>query len=907
MKKLLIIDSHSILYKSYFAFIKNPLRNSKGMNTSALFGFLRTYFSILQQFKPDYICFAFDKSRQTFRSELYPQYKAHRSETPDDLKEQFPYARKIAEAMKIKTLMIEGFEADDILGSLSHQLCSKYPDLNAYLITGDRDSFQLVNPQIFVGYSSSKARDGIELYGEQDIIQKYGLEPQSLIEVKALQGDTSDNIPGVRGVGEKTALKLVQDWGTLERLYENIDSIKGKLKEKLELDKDAAFISRTLAKIELNIDLELDIEQFEYPDHYDSEFRQILEELEFNSLIESLFGKVDSEKENIPKERTPPEYSLILTETDLQSLIKSLEAHQRIALDTETDSLDPYKAKLVGISVAWSELNAVYIPLGHSYLGCPKQLSYDQVLPAIQRLFSDPSKTWVGHNLKFDLAVLKKYGFNHPAQFRDTMIMGHLLYPEAQLGLKSLASKILGEERKGLKDILGKEGNFRQLDLKTACQYAAADAENTWSLFSVFETELETKPGLKNLAEKIEFPLVKVLEKMEAVGIKIDRNHFLKLSRELEKEATISQNKVFELAGEQFNLNSTKQLQKILIERLEIPLTRKTKTGFSTATDVLEELAPQYPICQLITEYRHLVKLLNTYTIPLQTQADSADFLHTSFQQTIVATGRLSSTSPNLQNIPVRSQWGQKIRKGFLPCQPDWKLISIDYSQIELRVLAHLCADDALISAFVNDRDIHRETAAKIFNKELTQVTKEERESAKAINFGIIYGISPFGLSRQLQISMIDAKKFIENYFLAFPKIKEFMDQTREEAIASGKIETVFGRVRPIEELKSKNKSLQEAGKRIAINSKIQGTAAELIKLAMISIAKFLEEKRLRSRLLLQVHDELILEVAPDEEIFVKDYKRIMENIYPMRVPLTCDVEIGKNWGSLEKLEINIS
>jgi len=907
MKKLLIFDSHSILYKSYFAFIRNPLRNSRGMNTSAVFGFLRTYFSILKQFEPDYLCFAFDKSRQTFRSNIYPEYKAHRDETPEDLRAQFPYARKIAEAMNIKTLMVDGFEADDILGSLSHQLSEKNQDLKVFLITGDRDSFQLVNQQVNVGYTSSKVKEGVELYDLEGIQEKYGLEPPSLIEVKALQGDPSDNIPGVKGVGEKTALKLIQEWGTLEKLYENLESIKGKLKEKLETDREAAFISHQLARINLNMELNVELGDLEYSKEYGGELLEILKELEFHTLIESLFPDAQTTSEQTRPQRASTEYQLILKKEEFDSLLMTLNSSKYIAFDTETDSLNPYQARLVGIALSWEEGKAAYIPFRHSYLGCPKQLKSEEVLPALLEIFQDSDKIWIAHNFKFDMAVLKKYGFEYPHQFRDTLIMAHLLYPGTQLGLKALANRILGEERVKYKDLVGEEENFQLTDVKSACEYACADAENTWSLHEIFHGEMDTKPGLRKLAERIEFPLIQVLEKMEDSGIKINRDHFHKLSRELEKESIRCRIKVFEIAGEEFNLNSTKQLQKILIERLEIPLTRKTKTGFSTATDVLEELAPQYPICQFITEYRHLVKLLNTYTLPLPQQADSEGFLHTSFQQTIAATGRLSSTAPNLQNIPVRSQWGQKIRRGFLPCQPDWKLVSIDYSQIELRVLAHMCSDEALIGAFRHDRDIHRETAAKVFHKDLEEVSKQERESAKAINFGIIYGISAFGLSRQLQIPMIEARKFIENYFIAFPKIKEFMDQTREEAMDSGQVETVFGRVRTIGELKSKNKSLQEAGKRIAINSKIQGTAAELIKLAMISLDQFLKENSLKSRLLLQVHDELILEVPPEEMNSVSKFKKIMEDIYPMHVPLTCDVEAGSDWGSLEKLEVEIS
>ncbi|MBT3784081.1 DNA polymerase I, partial [bacterium] len=775
MKKLLIFDSHSILYKSYFAFIRAPLRNSKGMNTSAVFGFLRYYFSILRQFEPDYICFAFDKSRKTFRSEIYPEYKAHRDETPEDLRAQFPYARAVAEAMEIKTLMLDGFEADDILGSLSHQLCEAHSDLRAYLITGDRDSFQLVNDSVFVGYTSSKAREGVELYDLAAIRDKYGVEPESLIEVKALQGDPSDNIPGVKGVGEKTALKLIREWGTLNNLYENLDSIKGKLRERLESDRDSAFLSHKLARINLGINLEVDLSDLEFPREYGPKLLEILKELEFQSLIETLYPELP-EPISQPVERPPTEYALVLEESELSSLCSTLQSAQTIAFDTETDSLNPYRANLVGLALSWSQGKSVYIPFLHSETNGRTQLSHERVLDKIRPLFEDPSKTWIAHNLKYDMAVLKKYDFQYPPCFRDTLILAHLLYPGTQLGLKALANRLLGEDRIKFKELMGDQDSFSQADLETACEYACADADNTLALYELFGKELEQKPGLRTLANNIEFPLIEVLEKMEETGIKIDREHFRTLSEELERESKRVRIKVFQIAGEEFNLNSTKQLQKILMERLEIPLTRKTKTGFSTATDVLEELAPKYPICALITEYRHLVKLLNTYTLPLPEQADEKGILRTSFQQTIAATGRLSSTAPNLQNIPVKTEWGQKIRKGFRSGEPFWKLVSIDYSQIELRVLAHMCSDQALIEAFRHDRDIHRETAAKVFGKPLGEVTKEERESSKAINFGIIYGISAFGLSRQLQIPMVESRKFIDTYFEAFPKIREFMD-----------------------------------------------------------------------------------------------------------------------------------
>jgi DNA polymerase I len=902
MKKLVVLDSHSVLFKSHFAFMKNPLRNSKGMVTSALFGFLRTFFSLLEEFEPDYLCFAFDKSRNTFRRELYPEYKAHRSATPEELVQQFPYARKLAEALGIQTLMLDRFEADDILGSVSHQFTKSHEDLEVYLITGDRDSFQLVRERVYVGYTSSRLKNGIEIYDETKIKETYDLNPERLVQVKALQGDSSDNIPGVRGIGEKTALKLIREHHSLEGLYEKIDSFKGRLKEKLVEGQDLAFLCEKLARIKTDIELPFSLEKLAWKESYSPEFLELLEELEFTSMIESLYPQSSTSKSK-PKQIVEKNYQLVSNHNVLKDLLQELNTSDVIAFDTETSSLDGYRTQLVGISFSTRPHTGFYIPLGHRYLGVPSQLPMTEVLEPLAKLFSNPKKTWIAHNLKFDMSVLQRQAIPFPALYCDTMILAHLLHPTGRMGLKQLAIEHLGEDPKEFQELVDKGGSFSSVAVEKASIYACADADHCLRLYEIFSTELEKYPKLKELANSLEMPLIPVLENMESNGFHINAKVFDRLSIELEAELRNLQAEIFKIAGCEFNLNSPKQLSKVLLENLKIPLKKKTKTGFSTATDVLEELAPHYPICRIVTEYRHLSKLLNTYVLPIPKMATDKGLIRTSFNQTVVATGRLSSTHPNLQNIPVRTEWGRKIREGFIPRDPSWSLVAIDYSQIELRVLAQVSKDTGLREAFLGDRDIHAETASKIFSKSLEDISYQERDSAKAINFGIIYGISAFGLSRQLKIPVPSAQSFINSYFSHYPGIQGFMEKTAEEGKEAGEIQTLFGRIRRIDELRSSNKSTQEAGKRIAINSRIQGTAAELIKMAMLRLYNYLETKNLQTRILIQVHDEMIFEVPPDELHEVKNLKNVMESVVDFEIPLTCDVEAGPNWGSLEPFD----
>lgn len=905
MKRLLIVDSHSILFKSYFAFIRRPLKNSKGMNTSALYGFLRTFFSLLKKFEPDYLCFAFDKSRNTFRRQLYADYKAHRAPTPEDLVQQLPYAPRLAQSMGAKTIMMDNYEADDLLGSISHQFTEREQNLEVYLITGDRDSYQLIKERVFVGYTSSKSKDGIEIYNSDSISDKYGLDPRDLIEVKALMGDSSDNIPGVKGVGEKTAIKLIQEWHSLEALYSNLDEIKGKLKEKLIQDEALAYISRDLARIKTDIKLPFALEDLKWTNEYSDELRELLVELEFYSIQEELFDSSDCEEELEEEPDIPKTYHLITNTNEWDEAVKEiLDCNQVAAFDCETDSLKPYEANLVGLAISIKPHQGYYIPFQHRYLGAPKQLKLSDIANDLKNLFEKSSIKWVAHNLKYDMAVLRKYGFKFPETFADTMIQSKALFPESKKGLKFLTETFLGEKRDTYQDLVGKENCFSQLDVNSALQYAAADADNTLRLHHFFEAKLNDSPDLSKMLETIEYPLIEVLESMESAGVSIDVRHFEKLSKELTNDSESMKHEILKQAGHEFNLNSTKQLAEILYDKMGIPSLKQTKTGRSTATDVLEKLADQYPICKNIIEYRHLTKLLSTYVKPLPTLVDSDNKLHTNFGQAITATGRLSSTEPNLQNIPVRSKWGTLIRRGFIPFDTEWKLCAIDYSQIELRVMAELSGDKTLIEAFRNGRDIHQETASKIYNIPLEYVDKTQRESAKAINFGIIYGISAFGLSQQLNIPMASARDFINSYFKIFPQIQHFMENVSNHAQENGYVTTMFGRKRPIPELQTKNKQSIEAGKRIAVNTRIQGTAAEIIKIAMNSLHKFLKTKQLNTRLLLQVHDELIFEVPDGELDEVKNLKEIMENVCDFDVPIICDVELGDSWGSLENYSV---
>ena len=905
MKKLIIVDSHSILFKSYFAFIKRPLRNSKGMNTSALFGFLKTFFSLLRKFQPDYMCFAFDKSRNTFRRDLYKEYKAHRSPTPDELLQQLPYAPRLAESMGALTIMMDDYEADDLLGSISHQLSQSHDDLEIFLITGDRDSYQLIKERVFVGYTSSKAKDGVDIYDIQSVKEKYGLQPTDLIPVKALMGDASDNIPGVKGVGEKTAIKLIKEWGNLENLYKNIDQIKGKLKNKLEDDQAMAFLSRDLARIKTDIALPFELKDLKWDDTYSDKLRELLIELEFFSIEEELFGQ-QTTKNNVSTDKPPEKnYRLICNNEEWQQLVEEITTRcDLVAFDCETSSLKPYEAKLVGIALSIKANEAYYIPLAHRYLGAPSQVNTEQIIADLKKLFANDSATWIAHNLKYDMAVLRKYGLEFPKRYADTMIQSKAVLPDSRKGLKYLAQTILGETRPSYEDVVEKGMCFSQIKVEDALEYAACDADNTLQLYEYFQVELSNQETLNQMLHEIEYPLIKVLESMESTGVSLNTRYFEKLAGDLIKDSDTLKQSILVEAGCEFNLNSTKQLAEVLYDKLGLPSLKQTKTGRSTATSVLERLVEQYPICEKIIEYRHLTKLLSTYVKPLPEMVDMFSKLHTSFGQAITATGRLSSTEPNLQNIPVRSEWGTRIRRGFLPSEDNWKLCAIDYSQIELRIMAQLSEDRTLIEAFKNGRDIHQETASKIYEVPMEKITKNQRESAKAINFGIIYGISAFGLSQQLDIPITSAKDFIDSYFRIFPQIQIFMEETSNKALEDGYVTTMFGRKRPIAEFSTKNKQSIEAGKRIAVNTRIQGTAAEIIKIAMNSLYKFIQEKQLESRLILQVHDELIFEIPSSEVEQIISFKDIMEKVCAFEVPIICDVEIGNNWGDLENYPI---
>ncbi len=897
MPRLLIVDSNAILFKAHFAFGTRQLKNSKGMTTSALYGFLKAIFQLLKDFEPDRLCFAFDTSRDTFRREMYPEYKAHRSETPPELKEQLPIAPRLARALGAKTLAIDGFEADDILGTLSKMAVQECQDTEVLIVTGDRDAFQLIEERIHIGYTSSKASKGVEIVDLKGFSDRYdGLVPEDLITIKALMGDSSDNIPGIKGIGEKTAIKLVHSYKTLEGLYEHVEDLKGKMKEKVETGREDAFLSRTLATIREDVPIDLGLDDFNYQFAPTEDLRDLLIELEFHSFLKEI-GAAETRATEAPAPReVEKNYRLITKAEDLKTLCERIQKAGICALDTETTSLNTHEARLAGISLSLQRDEAVYIPVGHRALGS-KNLPLKEVQTHLGPLLENPEILWIAHNWKYDLGILRGHSLPLPKNIFDTMLAAHLLYPEGKIGLKDLATGMLGEPRESFEEVAGKNGDFSMLVPEQGLNYAASDADNTLALYELFLPELKKRPQIQKLMENIELPLIPILESMESRGITISKTHFESLARELEKESSRLTQAILEKAGEEINLNSPKQLATILFEKLGIPHGKKTKTGYSTANDVLEELAPHWPICGEILEYRHMQKLLNTYALPLQQAADSRSRIHTTFNQTVVATGRLSSNHPNLQNIPVRTAWGNRIREGFLP-QDGHTLVSIDYSQIELRMMAHMAKDKAMIEAFEAGRDIHTETAARIFDRSAEEITKQERESAKAINFGIIYGISPFGLSRQLNIQIALAKGFIESYFKVYSGIEAFMNQISEQAEKDGYVTTLCGRERPIADIQSKNKNRRDAGRRVAINTSIQGSAAEILKLSMIEINQLLSDHP--AHMLLQVHDELIFEVPDTELSIVLKIRDIMQNIYPLAVPLVCDVETGPSWGELK-------
>lgn len=893
---LLLFDGHALIHRAYHAFANNPLTMSKtGEEVSAVYGFAQMLLKVLNEFRPSHWAIAFDLPTPTFRHKSFEEYKAHRPPPPESLRHQVQKVRQLVSAFHIPVFEVEGYEADDVIGTLSRQ--SRELGLETIIVTGDADTMQLVGSLVRVLYPKpGRPFSDTELFDEVKVRQKFGVAPYQLPDLKGLKGDPSDNIPGVPGVGEKTALRLLNRFGTLENIYEHLEEVDPpSLRELLLKHRDLAFKSKALATIATDIPVKLDPEACAISEFNREEVVRLFQEWEFVSLLPRLpGGRVSA----VPY--LEGAYRVIDEEQGLEELVSELAEAKCLSVDLETTGLDERTAELVGISLCWRPGEACYIPVGHRTF--ERQLPRERVLGRLAPFLSSPALPKIAHNGKYDMHVLSRHGIKlFPLEF-DTMLAAHLLGEKA-LSLKSLAFTKLGIEMSHIDSLIGKgtkQVSMDRVSISRVAPYAAADAEVALRLKEVLEEEIK-RAGLEHTFYRVEMPLVPILLEMEENGIALDLELLKELSRILQSELGRIEGEIYRLVGHRFNINSPQQLRTVLYDELKLPSSRKGKTGYSTEAAVLEELRQHHPVVGFILEYRQLAKLKSTYVDALPELVDPATGrVHTTFNQAGTATGRISSSDPNLQNIPVRGEWGKLIRKVFVAPPGSW-LLSGDYSQIELRVLAHLSEDPELMAAFLRDEDIHSSTAARLFSVPIEQVTPEMRRVAKVVNFGVIYGISEYGLGQAAEISREEASRFIAAYFEKYKGVKAYIEATKQKAREHGYVETLLGRRRYIQEINSENRQAREAAERMAINMPVQGTAAEVLKLAMIDLHRELKSRGLRSKMLLQVHDELLFEV-PEEE--VEEMKalvpRIMSRAIKLKVPLKADIKIARNWGEMK-------
>ena len=887
-KTLYLIDGTAYVYRAFHAI--RSLANSRGMPTNAVFGFTRMLIKLIQDRKPEYAVMLFDAKGPTFRHERYPQYKANRPPMPEDLVSQLPLIKEVTQGFNFPMLEMSGFEADDLIGTLAR--LATEAEFEVVMITGDKDFVQLVTDRATIW---DPMKD--EVLDLKEVSEKYGLQPGQMVDVMGLSGDTADNVPGVPGIGMKTALSLIRDFGSMDKLYEQLESIpREKQRQKLADHKDQAFLSRELVTIDTHVPLSFDPQTYHLKAPDNDGLGRLFQQLEFRQLQQEFTQA---------REARPKKYAAVLNEKELQRLKKSLQTAGVFALDTETTSQNPLEAKLVGLSFAVADDEAFYIPVAHNYLGAPDQLGTDDVLQALKDVLENPELKKIGQNIKYDWLVLGRYGIELKGVAFDTMLASYLLNPSKRAhNLDQIALDFLGHKTITYQEVAGKGKNARSFDqvpLEDAVPYACEDADITLMARNLLDRELR-EIGLNKLLEEVEMPLVPVLMRMEKTGVRVDRDKLRELSKSFEARLEQLESAIYEVAGERFNIKSSQQLGTILFDRLNLPVQKKTrkKTGYSTDMNVLSELAKIHELPAMILEHRSLAKLKSTYSDALMELIHpDTGRIHTSYNQTVAATGRLSSSDPNLQNIPIRTQEGREIRRAFVP-EPGWKLMSADYSQVELRILAHYSDDETLIEAFTNDEDIHTRTAAEVFQASPDMVTDDLRRQAKAINFGIIYGMSPFGLSKQLDISQKMAKVYIDNYFSRYPGVRRFMDHTIEEARKTRRTETLLGRIRLLPDIGSSNHNLRQFAERTAINTPIQGTAADLIKIAMIRIDRALQEQGLKTAMLISVHDELVFEAPPDEQEKAADLiAGIMEGVWDLKVPLKVNIAWGQNWAEV--------
>ena len=927
-KKLFLLDAYALIFRAYYAFIKNPRINSKGLNTSAVFGFTNTLLDLLAKQKPTHIAVVFDHKSPNVRVQEYSEYKANRDATPEDIKLSEPYIRKIIEGFKIPVLEAPGYEADDVIGTLAKK--AEKEGFTTYMMTPDKDFGQLVSENIFM-YKPARMGNGVEIWGVKEICERFGIErPEQVIDILGMWGDAVDNIPGRPGVGEKTATKFIQQYGSMEGLYEHTHELKGKMKEKVEANKELAFLSKKLATILLDapVDFEPDKLIMEAPDK--EKLKELFTELEFRNIAQKVLGESivmgqtstpqvgpagqmdlfgspteptapdlveESETDVSLVDNTEHEYHYTDTEEKRKSLIHVLQFQKSFCFDTETTGLDPLKAELVGMSFSFSEFEAYYVPLPENFEEAKT------VVAEFKALFEDEKKEKIGQNLKYDILALKKYDVDVKGPFFDTMIAHYILEPNVRKhGMDYLSEVYLNYKPISIETLIGpkgkNQGNMRDVPQKDICEYACEDADITLRLKRVFEPLLKAAHQ-HELFSAIECPLIGVLADMEAKGIKLDSDSLLKLSETLRTDILLKEKEIYSDAGAEFNIASPKQVGDILFEHLKIDdKPKKTKTGqYQTNEDTLNKLVHKHDIVGKILDYRELVKLKNTYVDPLPNLVHEDGRIHTTYNQVIAATGRLSSESPNLQNIPIRTERGREIRKSFVAKSKDFVLLASDYSQIELRIMASLSKDQGFIDAFINGEDIHAATAAKVFGVSADEVTREMRSKAKAVNFGIAYGQGSFGLAQNLNISRTEAKEIIDSYFEKYHGIKSYMDNSIELARENGYCQTIMGRKLNLPDINSANHTVRSQAERIAINAPIQGSAADMIKIAMINVDQMLREGKYSTKMLLQVHDELVFDVPKEELNEVKPkIEWAMENAVKLDVPIVVDSGTGNNW-----------
>ena len=938
-KRLFLLDAYALIFRGYYAFIKNPRINSKGMDTSAIMGFMNSLMDVIKREKPDHLAVAFDNGGSDLRNEIFPEYKAHRDATPEAIKIAVPYIQELLKAMHIPIIEVKGYEADDLIGTISKQ--AEKQNYKVFMVTPDKDFAQLVSENIFM-YKPARMGNGIEIWGVPEVLEKFEIEhPDQVIDFLGMMGDTADNIPGLPGVGEVTAKKLLKEFGTMENLLANTDKLKGKMKENIEANKEKGILSKTLATILLDCPVVFDETDYELSTPDVDKTDALFNELEFRRMAEqfdAIFKKGGTATANAPideaklykkpqpkseeqfdlfgsaihdetsdetrqqyyssLENTEHSYQIIQGDLGVKLLLQNLQNQSSVCFDTETTGLDALHAELVGISFSFEKGKGFYVPFPENQEEA--QVLINKFIP----FFENSTIEKIGQNLKYDLKILSNYNIRVEGKLFDTMIAHYLINPDMRHNMDILSETYLRYSPKSIEDLIGKKGknqkSMRDIELEEIKEYAVEDADVTLQLKEIFTLELD-KTGTKKLFEEIEIPLIPVLAAMELEGINLDVPFLKLMSVKMAVESNTLEQKIYETAGSTFNLASPKQLGDILFDKLKIggAKQKKTKTGqYATGEEILSYLEKDNPIVKDILEWRQMVKLQSTYIDALPNQVDKkTGRVHTDYMQTVAATGRLSSNNPNLQNIPIRTERGRLIRKAFIPRDENYTLLSADYSQIELRIIAALSGEENMIKAFQNNEDIHRSTAAKVFNVSLEEVTSAQRSNAKTVNFGIIYGVSAFGLSNQTSLLRKEAAELIDAYYATYPKLKSYMANQVDFARENGYVQTVLGRRRYLKDINSANMMVRSGAERNAVNAPIQGSAADIIKIAMINIHKKLTSENWKSKMLLQVHDELVFDVHNSElEKIQPMIKHEMENAFIMDVPLEVEIGMGKNW-----------